>query len=106
MPTTPSGPENEWAHRQEAEKLKTMREQAAAETDASEKQRLKQLHWMRCPKCGLELAEIDFRGVLVEACFACGGLFFDAGEVEKLTRDEPEGVFDRLSKALFGPYTS
>ena len=55
------------------------------ETVEAEKRRLAELHWMRCPKCGMELAEIDFRDVQVDACFACGGMFFDHGEVDKLT---------------------
>jgi hypothetical protein len=106
MPLKPSDNEDEWALREEVEILRRTRKKTAADTAAAEKERLKQLHWMRCPKCGMEMAEIDFRRVKVDACFACGGLFFDAGEVEQLAQDERPGLFDRLSKALFGPYLS
>ena len=57
------------------------RRAAVAEEDRS---RLKQLHWMRCAKCGSELSEIEFRGVKVDKCFSCGGVYLDDGELEQL----------------------
>lgn len=103
MSTRPSDNEQEWIHRQEAERLRKLREREAADTAEAEKRRLKELHWMRCPKCGMELAEIDYRGVEVDACFSCGGMFFDQGEVETLADDEHGGGFlGRMTSALFG----
>ncbi len=52
---------------------------------ADEKKRLKELHYMHCPKCGMELTEIEFRGIRVDKCFSCEGTWFDAGEVEAAT---------------------
>lgn len=49
-----------------------------------ERERLRELHWMRCPKCGAELKEIVFRSVKVDKCFACGGVYLDDGELEQL----------------------
>jgi len=102
MTFKPSDSEQEWIHRQETERLRQARERAASETAEAEKTRLRELHWMRCPKCGMELAEIDFRGVQVDACFACGGMFFDHGEVDKIAGAEDPGFFGRLSSSLFG----
>ena len=57
-----------------------------AELDASRTQRaeneMKKEHWLRCPKCGHDLEEIDMEGVMVDRCTNCNGLWFDAGEVE------------------------
>ncbi|MCH9683390.1 MAG: zf-TFIIB domain-containing protein [Deltaproteobacteria bacterium] len=39
---------------------------------------------MRCPKCGMPLDEITFRGVKVDKCFGCGGVYLDDGELEEL----------------------
>ncbi len=102
MPIKPSENEDEYFKRQELERLKVQREQAARMTAEQERERLKELHWMRCPKCGLELAEVDFRGVFVDACFACGGMFFDRGEIDKVDKDEP-GLLGRMTSTLFGP---
>jgi hypothetical protein len=64
------------------------------ELDEDERAALKQLHWMRCPKCGSELDEIIFRGVKIDKCFPCGGVYLDDGELEQLA-GKP-GWFDAL----------
>jgi uncharacterized protein len=95
-------PEEEYFAREEALKLKKLREEAAAKMAEGEKTRLRDLHQMRCPKCGMELHEVDFQGVRIDRCFACGGSFFDAGEVEKLLEHQHgRGVIGRL-KTIFG----
>src|SRR2546427_68632 len=60
-----------------------------------------ELHWMRCPKCGMELAEVTFRGVRIDRCTSCAGVWLDAGELETLSGAEPEGLLARLA-GLFG----
>ncbi|MBK8265522.1 MAG: zf-TFIIB domain-containing protein [Nannocystis sp.] len=65
-----------------------------------ERERLKKLHWMRCPKCGLELSEVEFRAVRVDKCFACGGVYLDDGELEQLT-GKP-GWFDGMLRFFRG----
>ena len=52
-----------------------------AEQLLRERDNLKQLHQMRCPKCGMELKEIEVRGVQVDRCFSCNGTWLDAGEL-------------------------
>jgi len=101
MTYKPSEKEEEYFKRRELAKLRKMREQAALEMAEDERRRAKELHFMRCPKCGMELEEIDYRGVLVDACFSCGGMFFDKGEVEKIIEAEDAGVLARLKSLLF-----
>ncbi len=98
----PSEKEQEYFLREEAKRLKKLREEARARMEVQERERLKELHWMRCPKCGMELAEIEYRGVLVDACFSCGGMFFDRGEVEKALGEQEPGTLKRLVGVLFG----
>jgi len=103
MVGTPSSKEEEYIKRQELEKIKKLREQAAKETAEQEKIKLKKLHWMRCPKCGMEMAEVDFRNVVVDACFACGGMYFDKGEIDNiLEQDDSGGLLSRVVSGLFG----
>ncbi|MCX4243294.1 TFIIB-type zinc ribbon-containing protein [Paraliomyxa miuraensis] len=54
------------------------------ELSDEERERLRALHWMCCPKCGLALDEITFRDVKVDKCFSCGGVYLDDGELEQL----------------------
>lgn len=98
----PSEKEQEYFLKQEAQRLRTLREKARADMEAAERQRLKDEHWMRCPKCGMELSEIEFKGVMVDACFSCGGMYFDAGEVEKVIAAQDPGLLQRLKGTLFG----
>ncbi len=55
--------------------------EALADDDIGERRKL---HWMRCAKCGAQMDEIVFRGVRVDKCFACGGVYLDDGELEQL----------------------
>jgi len=99
----PSEQEEEYILRQELEKIKKLREEAASETAEQEKVALKELHWMRCPKCGMELDEVNFKNVVVDACFACGGMFFDHGEIDKIVEQDDSGsVLSKVVSGLFG----
>ena len=72
-------------------KRKLFREKIEHMTEA-EKQRLREVHFMRCPKCGFELEEIQLRGVKIDKCFGCNGLWLDAGELEELTTRQHEDL--------------
>ena len=83
-PAAPSGynEEERYFHEQEAEQLKQMREKL----DVTRKQRAsnesKKIHWMKCPKCGADMTEVELEGIMVDKCVGCEGLFFDRGELE------------------------
>ena len=103
MVGTPSEKEEEYIKRQELERIKKLREQAARETAEQEKVKLKELHWMCCPKCGMALDEVDFMNVVVDACFSCGGMFLDHGEIDKiLEQDDSGSVLSKVVSGLFG----
>lgn len=89
--------EEEYFLKQEAKKLKADAREKHASTEAEERKRLKELHYMRCPKCGMELTEITFRHVKIDKCFTCGGVWLDDGELEQVADREPAGgIFSRL----------
>ena len=97
--------EDEWFARNEKEMLEAARvardkrERERAESEAVERQRLKQLHFMKCPKCGHDLAERELEGVTVDQCTFCEGVFLDAGELDSLFLkhdSERKGVLHKL----------
>jgi len=91
--------EEEYFLRKEAEKLKAHAEKVKHEMKQAEQDRLKQLHFMRCPKCGMELEEIEFRQVKLDKCFSCGGVWLDDGELEQVAKAEDEnGLMWRFAK--------
>jgi len=94
--TKHSTTEDEYFAREEAEKVKRLAEKKNAQFQAEEKEHLKKLHWMRCPKCGMELSAILFRGVTLDKCFGCHGVFLDDGELEKIAGTE-SGFFQSIA---------
>ena len=100
--------EDEWFRRNEAELLETARtarlkreQERAAKEKADETKRLKDLHFMKCPKCGHDMKEETLEGVGVDRCSYCEGIFFDAGELEQIyTRkeDQRRSLFRKILK--------
>ena len=82
-----------------AARLKRQAEREAAEL-AEERKKKKDLHFMKCPKCGHDLKAESLSGVEIDRCTFCEGFFLDAGEMEQLflTRraGERQGVWRRL----------
>lgn len=78
------GDEHDSGIRDQLVRRRAKRERDSEELSVDERQRLRGLHWMRCPKCGMELDEVTFRGVRVDKCFSCGGVYLDDGELEQL----------------------
>jgi hypothetical protein len=94
--TRPSENEEEYFLRQELQKRREAVQQKHAEMAEGERAKLKELHWMRCAKCGAELQEVEFRSVKIDKCFSCGGVYLDDGELEQLA-GRP-GWFDSMLK--------
>jgi hypothetical protein len=92
----PSDNEEEYFLRQEMEKRREAVQQKQSELADGERARLKELHWMRCAKCGAELQEVEYRSVKIDKCFSCGGVYLDDGELEQLA-GRP-GWFDSMLK--------
>jgi hypothetical protein len=91
----PSKAEDEYFARQELERRKKWAQEQAARMAIEEKEKVKQAHWMKCPKCGMDLQEIELHGVKVDQCANCGGIFFDAGELEQFEKHDA-GVLNRV----------
>ncbi len=68
-----------WVHEMRARLAKLEQEQQSQ--SQAEKTRLKELHWMRCPKCGQELTVEVCDSVEIDVCPSCKGVWLDAGEL-------------------------
>jgi hypothetical protein len=87
-PQKPSEKEEEYFARQAIERMKKEAEARQAAMATEEKKRLRELHHMRCPKCGDSLQEIELKGVKIDRCMACQGIWLDAGELEQVSKKE------------------
>jgi hypothetical protein len=83
--------ENEWFKQhetkllEEARKAREKREAERLEREsAEERRRLKEMHFMKCPKCGHDLKPEKLEGIEIDRCTFCEGFFMDAGEIEEL----------------------
>lgn len=101
----PSKSEDEFFAREEAELLKAQRERARTAADEAERR----THYMKCPKDGHDMEQIEFHGVTVERCLHCKGIFLDAGELAAVVAKEDMTLLGRvvrdLSNALRGAKT-
>jgi ribosomal protein L37AE/L43A len=99
--------EDEWFRENEKQLLeaarvaRARREQERADKEAaSDRKRLREMHYMKCPKCGHDLKEQDLAGVKIDRCTHCEGVFFDAGELDQIfakKAEERRGFFRRLA---------
>jgi len=88
MPRKPTESEEEYFARMEFERRKKAEEESRKKMAESERKRLKELHFMRCPKCGSELIEVDYKTLKVDRCSSCDGVWLDAGELESAMKLE------------------
>ena len=84
----PTDSEEEYFRKQEQEKKKQLAEKLAQRDSAKATVELKELHYMHCPKCGNDLETIAFKGVDIDKCSGCDGVWLDDGELEKLAGKE------------------
>ena len=86
MPVKPTEQEDEYFARIEREMKEKIAEQQKKHASKEEREKLKELHFMKCPKCGMDLIEIDFNGMKIDECTDCRGMWLDAGEFDAMAR--------------------
>jgi hypothetical protein len=100
----PSQEEEEYFAKEDALRRHNLAVEKARQTEAAERERIKQLHFMKCPKCGFDLETIQYKGLAIDKCFHCNGTWLDAGELEALGGKESHvlqsiiSIFQRGSK--------
>jgi Zn-finger nucleic acid-binding protein len=78
----PSHNEDEYFARRDAELIQGLR----AERDAAMTAAERQSHLMKCPRCGAQLVETERRGIKIESCPECHGMWVDQGEIDLLIK--------------------
>jgi len=96
----PTPQEEEYFIEQELVRLKKHHVEKMKQMEQEERDRMKELHWMRCPKCGMDMEQMSYQGVEIDKCLDCGGIYLDAGELEAILGKEDASVMKRLLKAF------
>ena len=97
----PSDREDEFFLKMEAERIENLRGQLDKKRSEEERLQKKEQHWMKCPKCGSDLEEVNYGSVMIDKCMDCQGIWLDAGELDLLTEGEAQFSKGFLRK-IFG----
>lgn len=88
MPRKPSESEEEYFARIEYERRKQSERAKQEKLAAEEKRKIRTLHHMKCPKCGMDLIEVDYKSIKVDRCSGCEGVWLDPGELDAVANME------------------
>ena len=93
--------QNEKKMLEDARAARLKREKERSEKEAGEsRQRLKELHYMKCPKCGHDMKSEQLDAIEIDRCSFCEGVYFDAGELDQLfltkKASERQGILKRI----------
>ncbi|MEE4353802.1 MAG: zf-TFIIB domain-containing protein [Desulfatiglans sp.] len=97
----PSSREDEYFLRMDAQKIDKMRADLDKTRGEESRQKRKETHWMKCPKCGADLSEVNYQNVMIDTCNECKGIWLDHGELELLAKGEAR-FSKRLLNRVFG----
>ena len=95
IPVKPSEKEDEYFDRQMFETKQKVEQEKQQKLAEAERQKAKELHHMKCPKCGMSLVEIDYKSLKVDKCSSCEGVWLDSGELAQIINLEKSSL-DKL----------
>ena len=92
----PSTTEDEYFVREDAEKKRRIALEMKRQLAADQQAALRELHFMHCPKCGMKMQEVRYGKLDVDACFSCGGVFLDKGEIDVIAAPQQKGIMSAI----------
>jgi hypothetical protein len=94
---SPSRNEDEYFVMKDAELIKEQRARLDAERARAERR----AHFMKCPKCGADLQEVEFHHLKIDRCPECHGTWLDHGEIEMLEHVDNSAIRSFV-RSMFG----
>ncbi len=94
--------EDEFIAKEEAEKTKRLKEQLKEQHSDEQREQTKAVCYMKCPKCGADLNEVTFRGIKIDRCLNCDGVWLDEGELDKLAGEEDTSRIGNIIQIITG----
>ena len=100
MPVKPTEAEEEYFARLEFERRRNVLAEKEGRDAEAERLRMLEAALNRCPKCGAALVPVTFRGVELDKCSRCSGIWLDCGELDQVIAEDT-GFLSGL-KRIFG----
>jgi hypothetical protein len=88
MPLKPTEQEEEYFARLEFERRRKVLEERESQAAEEERQRILAVARGRCPKCGAELVPVPYRGIELDKCSRCQGVWLDFGELDQVVAED------------------
>ncbi len=95
-PAHPANPEDEYFVREDAEKKRRIAMEMKKSLAEEQQKAMRELHFMHCPKCGMKMQEVKYGKLDVDACFSCGGVFLDKGEMDVIAHPQQKGIMGAI----------
>lgn len=102
-PMTHHREEEKYFYERDLELVRALRKRADENRQRLEEEQQKELHWMRCPKCGGVMKEAHFEALVLDQCESCKGVYLDAGELailRKLALEGEQGTGEVLTRLI------
>ena len=97
MPGKPTEQEDEYFARLEFERQRKVLDEREAQTAEEEQRRILSVVRGRCPKCGAELIAVPYRGIELDKCSRCQGVWLDFGELDQVVTED-SGLFGSVRR--------
>jgi ribosomal protein L37AE/L43A len=97
MPVKPSEREEEYFARLEVERRKQALAEQQPPADVEATQHQEAVTALHCPKCGASLVARHYKGIEIDKCSRCQGIWLDNGELERML-PEVQGLLRALRR--------
>ena len=97
MPVKPTDQEEEYFARLEFERKRKILDAREARTAEDERRHMLSVARGRCPKCGAQLIPVPYRGIELDKCSRCEGVWLDVGELDQVVTEDA-GLFGSVRR--------
>ena len=88
MPVKPTDQEDEYFARLEFERRKKTLDERETQGAEEERLRILAVGGGRCPKCAAELVPVAYRGIELDKCSRCQGVWLDFDELDQVVAED------------------
>jgi CheY-like chemotaxis protein/Zn-finger nucleic acid-binding protein len=99
MPVKPSEQEEEYVAKRDRERRKQVLAERQPPAGAEAYQQEVAIAQFRCPTCGALLVEMHYKGIEIDKCFQCQGIWLDCGKLEPVIARE-QGFLKALTRIV------